>query len=77
MRLLSEAANDSRPVEASVIIPVFERVEYTIAAVISLLEHVSTTRYEIIIGDDVSPDETAAVFAAVGEIGRASCRERV
>jgi O-antigen biosynthesis protein len=37
---------------------------------ISLLEHVSTARYEIIIGDDVSPDETAAVFAAVGGVVR-------
>jgi GT2 family glycosyltransferase len=70
MRLLSEAANDSRPVEATIIIPVFEQVEYTIAAVISLLEHVSTARYEIIIGDDVSPDETAAVFAALGGVVR-------
>jgi len=70
MRLLSEAANDSRPVEATVVIPVFERVEYTIASVISLFEHASTARYEIIVGDDVSPDETAAVFEAVGGVLR-------
>ena len=70
MQLLSRAANDSRPVEATVIIPAFEHVEYTIAAVISLLEHPSASRYEIIIGNNVSSDETAAVFEAVGGVLR-------
>jgi hypothetical protein len=70
MRLLSQAANDGRPVEATVIIPAFEHVEYTIAAVISLLEHPSASRYDIIIGNNVSSDETAAVFEAVGGVLR-------
>jgi hypothetical protein len=70
MQLLSRAANDGRPVEATVIIPAFEHVEYTIAAVISLLEHPSASRYEIIIGNNVSFDETAAVFEAVGGVLR-------
>jgi hypothetical protein len=70
MQLLSQAANDGRPVEATVVIPAFEHVEYTIASVISLLEHPSASRYEIIIGNNVSSDETAAVFEAVGGVLR-------
>src|SRR5215212_4572591 len=70
MQRMSEAADDARPIEASIIIPAFEHVEYTIAAVISLLEHASSTRYEIIIGNNVSSDETADVFTAVGGVLR-------
>src|SRR5271167_2552071 len=70
MRLLSRAAVDNRPIEASVIIPVFDHVEYTIACVISLLEHKCNVRYELIIGDDGSSDETREVFGAVGGIVR-------
>jgi GT2 family glycosyltransferase len=70
MRTLSEASNTPRPIEASIIIPVYNRVEYTIAAVISVLEHNSNTRYEIIIGNDASSDETEAVFAGLGGVVR-------
>jgi len=70
MRLLSRAAIDNRPVEASVIVPVFEHVEYSIACAISLLEHKCNLRYELIIGDDGSSDETKEVFEAVGGIVR-------
>ncbi|MBV9153788.1 MAG: glycosyltransferase, partial [Alphaproteobacteria bacterium] len=75
MQQLSAAANDSRPVEASVIIPAFEHVAYTIAAVISLLEHAASTRYKIIIGNNVSSDETAEVFTAVGGVLRCITHE--
>jgi len=75
MRRMSEAADDGRPVEASIIIPAFEHVEYTIAAVISLLEHGSSARYEIIIGNNVSSDETADVFGAVGGLVRCITHE--
>lgn len=64
----AEKLNDARPVIASVIIPVYNKVEYTIAAVISLLEHQCRTRYEVIIGNDISGDETRSVFEAVGGI---------
>ncbi len=70
LRVLSETANTPRPVEASVIIPAFNHVEYTIAAVISLLEHNSNTRYEIVIGNDNSSDETEAVFSDLGGVLR-------
>src|SRR5438552_2465420 len=67
---MPQAAEDGLLVEASIIIPAFEHVDYTIAAVISLLEHASSTRYESIIGNNVSSDETADVFTAVGGVLR-------
>jgi tetratricopeptide (TPR) repeat protein len=48
MRRLAESLDKPRPVQASIVIPVYNRVEYTITAVISLLEHQCDTRYEII-----------------------------
>jgi len=68
MRLLSEAVDTLRAVEASIVIPVYNRVEYTIAAVISVLEQNSNTRYEIIVGNDASSDDTEAVFAGLGGV---------
>src|SRR5438045_4994761 len=70
MRRLAQSVDTPRPVQASVIIPVYDRVEYTIAAVISLLEHQCDTRYEIVIGNDRSSDETEAVFSALGGVVR-------
>lgn len=70
MRFLSESANDSRPVKVSIIVPAYNHVEYTIACVISLLEHKSGLRYEIIIGNNISADETREVFEAVGGVVR-------
>ena len=70
MQGLSRAADTRRAVEASIVIPVFNRVEYTIAAVVSVLEHLSTSRYEIIIGNDSSSDETETVFTRLGGVVR-------
>jgi GT2 family glycosyltransferase len=70
MRLLSETADTPGPIHASIVIPVFNRVEYTIAAVISVLEQNSNTRYEIIVGNDASSDETEAVFVGLGGVVR-------
>jgi O-antigen biosynthesis protein len=75
MRQLSRAAIDGRPIEASIIISAFEHVEYTIACVISLLEHKCNTRYEVIIGNDVSSDETRDVFEGVGGVVRCITHE--
>lgn len=70
MRPLAEAAADSRPIEASVVIPVYNHIEYTVACVISLLEHRCDARFEIIIGDDGSTDDTRELFGEVGGIVR-------
>lgn len=75
MRRLAQAANDGRPVEASVVIPVFNQLEYTIASVISLLEHKCSSRYELLIGNDASTDETRETFEAVGGVVRCITHE--
>src|SRR3954452_6925532 len=68
IRRLALSLDTPRPIEASIVIPVFDRLEYTIAAVISVLEHQCDTRYEIIIGNDNSSDETEAAFSAAGGV---------
>jgi GT2 family glycosyltransferase len=75
MQRLSRAANDGRPIAASIVIPVFNRLEYTIASVMSLLEHGCSRCYEILIGNDASTDETQATFEAVGGIVRCITHE--
>jgi GT2 family glycosyltransferase len=70
LQRLSKAADDGRPVEASIIIPVFNSVGFTIACAVSLFEHGSNSRFEVIIADDASSDETAAVFGAIGGVVR-------
>lgn len=64
-RLVADRGSLTEP-DVSIIIPVFNHVEYTIACVISLLEHATKLQYEIIIGNDNSTDETREVFEAVG-----------
>src|SRR6185437_5155969 len=46
----------------SVIVPVFNQLPYTLACINSLLDHVATVPFEIIIGDDASTDATAEVI---------------
>jgi len=70
MSPLARAAADRRPIDASVIVPVYNHIEYTIACVISLLEHKCDARFEVIIGDDGSTDETRQLFGEVGGIVR-------
>ena len=70
LQRLSTTANDSRPIDASIVIPAFNSVEFTIACALSLFEHASNSRFEIIIADDASTDETAAVFTRIGGLVR-------
>ena len=66
-RLVADKGQLKTP-EVTIIIPSYNHVEYTIACVMSLLEHATKHQYEIIIGNNISTDETRATFEAVGGI---------
>ena len=72
----AKEADNSRPVEASIVVPVYNKIEYTIACVISLLEHKTQLRFEILIGNDRSTDETRETFKRSAEMSSASRRPR-
>ena len=63
-------ATDNRTIDASIIVPVHNHIEYTIACVMSVLEHKCDARFEIIVADDASTDETREFFAEVGGVVR-------
>jgi GT2 family glycosyltransferase/glycosyltransferase involved in cell wall biosynthesis len=52
-------------VEASIIIPVFNQFPFTQACLASLQEHQRTERFEVIIVDDCSTDETAQTIPRI------------
>ena len=60
------ATQESELVDVSIVIPVFNQVKYTAASVVSVLEHATSCKYEIIIADDCSTDQTSELFEAVG-----------
>jgi GT2 family glycosyltransferase len=68
MRRLAADKNELGVPDATIIIPVYNQIEYTIACVISLLEHTTKLHYEIIIGNDIATDETRTTFEAIGGI---------
>ncbi len=67
---LARKVSDSRPIAASIIIPVYNQVEYTIICLQSLLEHTTRYRFEVIVADDCSTDETNTLFGAIGGVVR-------
>jgi GT2 family glycosyltransferase len=68
MQQLVANKDKSEVPDVSIIIPVYNHIEHTIACVISLLEHSTKLHYEIIIGNDLSTDETRDTFESVGGI---------
>ena len=60
---LEETAHASRPVRASIIIPVFNKVEYTFQCLRSLVREVDLKETEIIVVDNASTDETARLLS--------------
>jgi GT2 family glycosyltransferase len=50
------------PPKATVVVPVYNQIFYTLACAISLFESAPSTSLEVIIADDCSTDETAELF---------------
>lgn len=63
-------------IRASVIIPVFNKVEFTFQCLRSLLAETDLSETEIIVVDDASTDETARVLSNFGDLLRAFTNER-
>jgi GT2 family glycosyltransferase len=66
LKSLARRHADGRSVDASIVISAYNHIEYTIACVLSLLEHPTRHTYEIVIANDVSVDETRAFFEGIG-----------
>jgi len=49
----------------SVIVPIHGKLAYTVACLRSIAQHGATTRFEVIVVDDASPDDSAATLAQV------------
>ncbi len=51
--------------QVSIVIPIHGKLPYTCACLASLVEHAGSTPFEVIVVDDVSPDDSADVLAGV------------
>ena len=65
IRLLASAPVAGAP-RASIIIPVYNNLLYTLTCIISVLESAPSYSFEILVGDDGSTDETAEAITAIG-----------
>ncbi|MEM9966004.1 MAG: glycosyltransferase, partial [Asticcacaulis sp.] len=52
-------------IDVSIIVPVYGQLAYTLNLLDSLLSHESTYRFEILIGDDASPDQSGAWLSRI------------
>lgn len=64
------AASEEREVRASVVIPVFNKAEYTFQCLRSLLRELDLTRDEVIVVDNASTDETPRLLTHFGSAVR-------
>ena len=62
---LARTPVDGRP-KASIIVPVYNNLLYTLTCVVSVLESAPSHSFEILIGDDGSTDATAGAIKAIG-----------
>ncbi|MCL2454506.1 MAG: glycosyltransferase family 2 protein [Micrococcales bacterium] len=56
---------DEHPFEASLIIPLFNRAEYTAACLASIAEHTDPALYEVVLVDNGSTDTTGDLLSAL------------
>lgn len=68
-RLLASTPVTGRPA-ASIIIPVYNNLLYTLTCIVSVLESAPNHSFEILIGDDGSSDRTPEAMAAIGGLVR-------
>lgn len=55
-------------VDVSIIVPVYGQLAYTLNLLDSLLQHTSKYRFEILIGDDASPDQSGAWLSRINNV---------
>ena len=68
-RLLASTPIRGRP-SASIILPVYNNLLYTLTCIVSVLESAPNHSFEILVGDDGSSDRTAEAMAAIGGLVR-------
>jgi GT2 family glycosyltransferase/glycosyltransferase involved in cell wall biosynthesis len=66
-RAIGRTKSDSAP-DVSIIIPIYGQLAYTLNCLDSLLAHNSRYQFEILIGDDASPDESFQFLSDLPEI---------
>ncbi|MDE1569294.1 glycosyltransferase [Aquabacter sp. P-9] len=62
------AMHQKGQLDASIIIPIYRNLLDTLACLVSLLEQETDVAYEIIIGDDKSPDATPDILSGIGGV---------
>ena len=68
-RQLAAVSIDGRPA-ASIVIPVYNNLLYTLTCIVSILESAPSHAFEIIVADDQSSDRTAELVGAIGGLVR-------
>ncbi|WP_298327842.1 glycosyltransferase [Asticcacaulis sp.] len=65
VRILNQMDRDLSAPVVSIVIPVYGQVAYTLNCLHALLSHRSRYAFEIIVGDDASPDSTEAILCSI------------
>lgn len=68
-RALADVPLNGRP-KASIIVPVYNNLLYTLTCIISVLESAPSYSFEILVGDDQSKDRTPEAIKAIGGLVR-------
>lgn len=66
-RALADVRMDSQPT-ASIIVPVYNNLLYTLTCIVSVLESAPQVSFEILVADDLSNDRTPEAINAIGGI---------